>query len=148
MQAFLCVSLDCLCCRMVTDESVAEFISLTSASDDEARCSCEVTAKSTRLSAGAALCKAKGYLEMAGGNLQQARESPWTCGRTGKAARFTGFEPLLRDGWELISGSADSLTSSCLAGAIPMARPLGPSRLQQLHQPRTHGRRKVLLNLL
>ncbi|CAE6970969.1 PUX7 [Symbiodinium natans] len=35
---------------MVTDESVAEFISLTSASDDEA----------------------KGYLEMAGGNLQQA----------------------------------------------------------------------------
>eukprot|EP00439_Symbiodinium_sp_Y106_P032634 s6810_g3.t3 len=36
--------------RMVTDESVAEFISLTSASDDEA----------------------KGYLEMAGGNLQQA----------------------------------------------------------------------------
>ncbi|CAE7900123.1 PDE6D [Symbiodinium necroappetens] len=35
--------------RMVTDESVAEFISLTSASDD-----------------------AKGYLEMAGGNLQQA----------------------------------------------------------------------------
>ena len=55
--------------RMVTDESVAEFISLTSASDDEAVKRLFSPFGSHTLHKSV---EAKGYLEMAGGNLQQA----------------------------------------------------------------------------